>query len=113
MAEFRATSAAAAPTGGGSRGSPQAHKAAEADETASAAVHTKDGEDDTEHDPGAAPVGVVHVEAAIFRDKQRGCVTFAQVVCTLGGAKGGANTGPPAICPAADQGRDQLTRVLY
>ena len=70
MAEFRATSAAAALAGGGREG-PQAHQTAEADETASAAVHAKDAEDDAEHDPGAAAVGVVHVEAARL-NKQRG-----------------------------------------
>ena len=64
MAEFRATSKAAATT---SADVSQADQAAEADETASTAIHTKDGEDDAAHDfPGA--VGVVHVEATPFHD---------------------------------------------
>ena len=62
MAEFRATSKAPA-----TAAVSQADKAAEADETASAAIHTKDGEDNTADDFSGA-VGVVHVEATRFHD---------------------------------------------
>ena len=63
MAEFRATSKAPATAAAVS----QADKAAEADETASAAIHTKDGEDNAADDFSGA-VGVVHVEATRFHD---------------------------------------------
>ena len=67
MAEFRATSEACAASSSSAVAVAhhlQADQAAEADETASAAVHAQDGEDDAAHDHLGAGVGVVHFEAA-------------------------------------------------
>ena len=68
MAEFRATSVeacAASPSPAVAVAHHlQADQAAEADETAAAAVHAQDGQDDAAHDHLGAGVGVVHLQAA-------------------------------------------------
>ena len=69
MAEFRATSVEACAASSPSCAVAVAHhlqadQAAEADETASAAVHAQDRENDAAHDHLGAGVGVVHFEAA-------------------------------------------------
>ena len=76
MAEFRATSEACAASSPSSAVAVahhlQADQAAEADETAAAAVHAQDGQDDAAHDHRGAGVGLVHLEAATVAYSESG-----------------------------------------